>query len=85
MVSVYAADELPLDLYVWVQAWLPRRLSWAGVLAALIGVVEPPDAHFVRTREYLQAVASRARLDFSPASSIDMIRERSRGQRFDTY
>jgi hypothetical protein len=66
MVSVYAADELPLDLYVWVQAWLPRRHARAGALTALIGVAEPPDSRFVRTVEYLQAVASRAQLDFIP-------------------
>jgi hypothetical protein len=66
VVSVYAADELPLDLYVWVQAWLPRRRSRAGALTALIGVAEPPDSRFVRTVEYLQAVASRAQLDFIP-------------------
>jgi hypothetical protein len=26
-ISVYAADELPLGLYVWIDAWLPRRNS----------------------------------------------------------
>jgi hypothetical protein len=66
MVSVYAADELPLDLYVWVQAWLPRRLLRAGALTAFIGVAEPPDYQFFRTVEYLQAVASKAQLDFIP-------------------
>jgi hypothetical protein len=66
VVSVYAADELPLDLYVWVQAWLPRRRSRAGALTALIGVAEPPNSQFVRTVEYLQAVASRAQLEFIP-------------------
>jgi hypothetical protein len=64
VVSVYAADELPLDLYVWIQAWLPRRLARAGALSALIGVAQPPDDQFVRTLQYLQAVASRGRLDF---------------------
>jgi hypothetical protein len=64
VVSVYAADELPLDLYVWVQVWLPRRFWRAGILTALIGVAESPDAQSVRTLQYLQAVASRAHLDF---------------------
>jgi hypothetical protein len=63
VVSVYAADELPLALYVWVEAWLPRRLSRAGALAALIGV-EPPESQSIRTIKYLQAVARRARLEF---------------------
>ena len=66
VVSVYAADELPLNLYVWVAAWLPRRASRVGAMAALVGVAEPQDAHTVRTIEYLQAVARRAQLEFVP-------------------
>jgi hypothetical protein len=66
VVSVYAADELPLDLYVWINAWLPRRLSRVGALAALIGVVEAPSPQAIRTQEYLQAVARRGQLDFLP-------------------
>jgi hypothetical protein len=66
VVSVYAADELPLNLYVWFQAWMPRRASRVGALAALIGIAEPPDVRYVRTVEYLQAVARRAQLDFIP-------------------
>ena len=66
VISVYAADELPLDLYVWIEAWLPRRLSRRGALAALVGVAEPLDSPSVRTLEYLQAVARKAQLDFIP-------------------
>jgi|HubBroStandDraft_1064217.scaffolds.fasta_scaffold312435_2 hypothetical protein len=66
VVSVYAADELPLDLYVWFEAWLPRRPARMGALAALIGVTQPPDSQFVRTLKYLQAVAHKAQLDFIP-------------------
>lgn len=66
MISVHAADELPLNLYAWVAAWLPRRLFRAGALTALVGVVESQDIHSLRTVEYLQAVARRARLDFVP-------------------
>lgn len=64
VVSVYAADELPFDLYAWVEAWLPRRLSRAGALTALIGVAEPLESQSIRTISYLQAVARRAQLDF---------------------
>jgi len=66
VISVYAADELPLDLCVWIEAWLPRRLSRVGALAALIGVADPLDSPSVRTLEYLQAVARKAELDFIP-------------------
>jgi hypothetical protein len=66
VVSIHAADELPLDLYAWINAWLPRRLSRAGALAALIGVAGQPAAQAIRTQEYLQAVARRGQLDFLP-------------------
>jgi hypothetical protein len=66
VVSVYAADELPLDLYVWINAWLPRRNSREGAFTALIGADTPQDPQSVRTRDYLQAVACKARLDFIP-------------------
>jgi hypothetical protein len=66
LVSIHAADELQLELYVWFDAWLPRRLSRAGALTALIGVAEPPNSQSVRTLEYLQAVACKAQLDFIP-------------------
>lgn len=85
VISVYAADELPLDLYVWIEAWLPRRLSRRGALAALVGVAQPLDSPSVRTLEYLQALARKAQLDFIPqqrerpaasvVSSIDLITE----------
>jgi len=85
VISVYAADELPLDLYVWIEAWLPRRLSRRGALAALFCVSEPLYSPSVRTLEYLQALARKAQLDFIPqqrerpaasvVSSIDLITE----------
>jgi hypothetical protein len=59
VVSVYAADELPLDLYVWVTAWLPRRPSRVGALTALIGVAEKIDSQFMSTHGYLKALAPR--------------------------
>jgi len=85
VVSVYAADELPLDLYAWFDLWLPRRTARGGALTALVGVAEPSDSHSARTFEYLQAVARKGQLDFipqerkrpviSPASSIELITE----------
>jgi len=64
VVSIYAADELPPALYVWIEAWLPRRLLREGALEALVGVAEPLDSHSVRTHEYLQAVARKGQLDY---------------------
>ena len=66
VVSVYAADELPLDLYVWINAWLPRRNAREGAFTALIGADQPQDSQSVRTHDYLRAVARKAQLDFIP-------------------
>ena len=66
VISVYAAEELPLGLYVWIDAWLPRRTSREGALTALIGADEPQDLRSFCTRDYLHAVARKARLDFIP-------------------
>ncbi len=84
-VSIYAADELPLDLYFWCDLWLPRRLARGGALTALVGVAEPSDLHSARTFEYLQGVARKGQMDFIPqerkcpvtasASSIGWITE----------
>ena len=66
VVSVYAADELPLDLYVWINTWLPRRNAREGAFTALIGADKPHDSQSVRTHDYLHAVARKARVDFIP-------------------
>jgi len=66
VVSLYAAEELPPDLYGWIHSWLPRREMRAGALAALIAVPAQPDHWTFRTQEYLQAVARRGQLDFVP-------------------
>ena len=66
VVSVHAADELPVGLYVWIDAWLPRRASREGALTALIGADEPQDFRSTHTHTYLQAVARKAQLDFIP-------------------
>jgi hypothetical protein len=75
VISVYAADELPLGLYVWIDAWLPRRTSRQGALTALIGAEEPQGPQSFRTREYLQAVARKAQLDFIPLFESHLHRE----------
>jgi hypothetical protein len=64
VVSVHAADELPLNLYVWIDVWLPRRPSRFGTLTALIGIVESMETQSVRVFEYLEAVARRGEMNF---------------------
>jgi hypothetical protein len=64
IVSVLGADALPLDLYEWIDAWLPLRLQLAGAMVALIGVPGQPGADSSRIEYYLQDVARRGQLEF---------------------
>ena len=66
VVSVYASDQLPLDLYAWIDAWLSRRQVPTGALVALICVPDGAGSQAFRTRDYLQAVARTGGLDFLP-------------------
>lgn len=66
VIAAYAADELPLDLYVWIDAWLPRRSHEGGALVALIGVPENSAIPSSSTLKYLHAVAQKGHLDFLP-------------------
>jgi hypothetical protein len=64
LVSIYDAKELPNDLYVWIDAWLPRRFLPTGALIALISVPEQTTAQLEHARGYLREVARKGRLDF---------------------
>jgi hypothetical protein len=66
IVSVRAATELPRNLYLWVDAWLPRRRLSSGALAALIGIPDQQENHSDRICDYLASVARRASMDFLP-------------------
>ncbi len=66
VVSVHALDELPVELYTWIDAWLPRRPPRVSALAAVIGVTGQQGSQAARTQEYLHAVARRGQLDFVP-------------------
>jgi hypothetical protein len=64
VVALHATDELPIPLYVWIDAWLPRRARRAGALVTWIGVAGFTDSHSSHAHQYLHAVARRAGLDF---------------------
>jgi hypothetical protein len=70
VVSVIASEELPLDFYVWIDAWLPRRVHGTGALVALISLPQKPHHRAFNTRNYLQAVAHRGGLDFLPRERV---------------
>jgi hypothetical protein len=64
LISIYDAKELPVDLCVWIDAWLPRRSLPTGALIALISVPGETAAQLEHARGYLRAVALKGRLDF---------------------
>jgi hypothetical protein len=64
LISIYDAKELPVDLCVWIDAWLPRRSLPTGALIALISVPGQTSAQLEHARGYLRAVARKGRLDF---------------------
>ena len=64
LISIHDAKELPTDLCVWIDAWLPRRHLPMGVLITLISVPGQSGALFDHAREYLRAIAQKGRMDF---------------------
>jgi hypothetical protein len=66
VVAASAAGDLPEDLYVWCDIWLPRRLGRAGALVALIGLPDTASHHVLHASEYFQAVARKGGLDYFP-------------------
>ena len=64
LVSIYDAEELPVELCAWIDAWLPRRYVPMGALIALITKPEQPGDQMNHARDYLRTVAHKGRLDF---------------------
>lgn len=63
VLSLRDAEELPLTLRIWIEAWLPRRDLPVGALITLIGAAEGSKAFSLHARRYLEAVARSARMD----------------------
>jgi hypothetical protein len=66
VVSLWARNDLPIDLCVWFDAWLPRRPQRMGAMVSLIGVPEKAEPHWPLAQDYLKAVARRGQLDYLP-------------------
>lgn len=64
LVGLRGAPELPVNLYVWVDAWMPRRQLKTGALVAIIGISETTAQQSSHAESYLRAVSRRASLDF---------------------
>lgn len=63
VLSAHARPELPINVHVWIDAWLPRRGVSEGVLVALLTVHEH-DVEQSHARDYLHGAATRAGIDF---------------------
>jgi len=70
LVAVSGADELPLDLYVRGDVWLPRRSGRTGALMPLIG--QPAETHHqtFSVLEYFEAVARKGGLEYFPQAHL---------------
>jgi hypothetical protein len=62
--AVCATREFPLNLYRWLDSWLPDRPHRTGALVAILGVPQQHSDFPARIREYLRDVARLAHLDF---------------------
>jgi hypothetical protein len=66
IISATVAEDLPVNLYVWIDAWLPRRKIDEGALVTLLSVSEESSGASARALAYFQAIAARARMNFLP-------------------
>jgi hypothetical protein len=70
VIAVSAAEILPVDLCVWIAAWVQRRTRQAGALVALIGLPQKRDPQAFSTRDFLRMVAHKGGLDFFPQERL---------------
>ena len=70
VIAVSAAERLPIDLCVWIGAWVSRRAERPGALVALIGLTRKPEFQVFSTRDFLRMVARKGGLDFFPGEHV---------------
>ncbi len=70
VIAVPAAERLPIDLCVWIGAWVSRRARRPGALVALIGLTRRPDLQAFSTQDFLRMVARKGGLDFFPQERV---------------
>jgi hypothetical protein len=70
IVSVHAAETIPVVLSRWFEEWLAQRAQQerakTGALIALIAARQPAAPQLASTRECLRGIADRGHLDFLP-------------------
>jgi hypothetical protein len=70
VIAVSAAERLPIDLCVWIAAWVPRRARRAGALVALISRSRKPEFQAFSTQDFMRMVALQGGLDFFPQERV---------------
>ena len=64
VVAVRAEGQLPLDVGIWLDTWLPQRRARPGALIALLSVPDQPGFRPFQVQESLHEVAQKSHLDF---------------------
>jgi hypothetical protein len=64
VVAVRAEGQLPLDVGIWLDTWLPQRHARPGALIALLSVPDQPGLRPFQIQESLHEVAQKSHLDF---------------------
>ena len=62
VISVHAAEGLPLPFYTWTNAWASHRLELNGVLVGLLGAPGVKNQRSGRVGDFLRLLAKQARL-----------------------
>jgi hypothetical protein len=70
VIAVSGAERLPIDLCVWIGAWVPRRARRAGALVALIGLPQEFEPQAFSTQDFMRMVAFQGGLDFFPQERV---------------
>lgn len=64
IVAVWAEGQLPPDVGIWLDTWLPQRRARPGALIGLLSVLGQPGFRSFEVQESLHEVARKCRLDF---------------------
>ena len=65
VVSVLAQETLPLELPLWIAAWLRQRPRGAGALLLLVGASTEASAWASRTLAFFQVIARQGGLEYA--------------------
>ncbi len=64
LVAIRDSEELPMQLSVWMEAWLPLRGNRPGALVPLIGIPGPLPGQGSQLDQRFRALADRGHLDY---------------------